>query len=205
MYVMPRTVYFGWICIQVFLTLLHLTSFLTIVSHCQFQTGFEDVSNFDEEFTSEKPILTPPKDARNLTSDEQTLFHNFTYMADWCWGIWTRQSEEAVLPELFLKSRHLVNKKWRFFQWFWQHCKEGRIKMIEKKTRMKEKKTSALPNTEPFPSNYRDDKNQTQLIYIFFVFPPPWIPILYFLSFPVIGQRNGWPLLASQWSSLLKI
>jgi len=47
-------------------------------------TGFEDVSNFDEEFTSEKPVLTPPKDARNLSSDEQTLFHNFTYMADWC-------------------------------------------------------------------------------------------------------------------------
>ena len=48
------------------------------------QTGFEDVSNFDEEFTSEKPVLTPPKDVRALTNDEQTLFQNFTYMADWC-------------------------------------------------------------------------------------------------------------------------
>jgi protein kinase N len=47
-------------------------------------TGFEDVSNFDEEFTSEKPVLTPPKDVRALTNDEQTLFQNFTYMADWC-------------------------------------------------------------------------------------------------------------------------
>merc|ERR1719245_310258 len=47
-------------------------------------TGFEDVSNFDEEFTSEKPVLTPPKDVRALTNDEQLLFQNFTYMADWC-------------------------------------------------------------------------------------------------------------------------
>ncbi|XP_069686325.1 serine/threonine-protein kinase N isoform X3 [Periplaneta americana] len=44
----------------------------------------EDVSNFDEEFTSEKPQLTPPKDPRPLTDDEQTLFKDFTYMADWC-------------------------------------------------------------------------------------------------------------------------
>jgi protein kinase N len=44
----------------------------------------EDVSNFDEEFTSEKPHLTPPKDPRPLTDDEQTLFKDFTYMADWC-------------------------------------------------------------------------------------------------------------------------
>jgi protein kinase N len=47
-------------------------------------TGFEDVSNFDEEFTSEKPKLTPPKDARDLTGDEQLLFQDFTYLADWC-------------------------------------------------------------------------------------------------------------------------
>ena len=49
-----------------------------------FQSGFEDVSNFDEEFTSEKPKLTPPKEARDLTSDEQLLFQDFTYLADWC-------------------------------------------------------------------------------------------------------------------------
>lgn len=46
--------------------------------------GLEDVSNFDEEFTSEKPKLTPPKEARELTSDEQLLFQDFTYLADWC-------------------------------------------------------------------------------------------------------------------------
>jgi len=46
--------------------------------------GSEDVSNFDEEFTSEKPLLTPPKESRALTEDEQLLFQDFTYMADWC-------------------------------------------------------------------------------------------------------------------------
>nr|CAD7429592.1 unnamed protein product [Timema monikensis] len=44
----------------------------------------EDVSNFDEEFTSEKPQLTPPKDPRPLSEVEQALFKDFTYMADWC-------------------------------------------------------------------------------------------------------------------------
>ncbi|XP_014482441.1 PREDICTED: serine/threonine-protein kinase N isoform X3 [Dinoponera quadriceps] len=44
----------------------------------------EDVSNFDEEFTSEKPQLTPPKDPRPLSDVEQSLFMDFTYMADWC-------------------------------------------------------------------------------------------------------------------------
>ncbi|XP_031828201.1 serine/threonine-protein kinase N isoform X1 [Nomia melanderi] len=44
----------------------------------------EDVSNFDEEFTSEKPHLTPPKDPRPLSDLEQSLFKDFTYMADWC-------------------------------------------------------------------------------------------------------------------------
>jgi protein kinase N len=43
----------------------------------------EDVSNFDEEFTSEKPQLTPPKDPRLLNNDEQQLFKDFTYTADW--------------------------------------------------------------------------------------------------------------------------
>ncbi|KAL0280061.1 UNVERIFIED_CONTAM: hypothetical protein PYX00_001469 [Menopon gallinae] len=44
----------------------------------------EDVSNFDEEFTSEQPQLTPPKDPRPLSETDQTLFKEFTYMADWC-------------------------------------------------------------------------------------------------------------------------
>lgn len=48
------------------------------------QKGPEDVSNFDEEFTTERPILTPPKDPRPLTKDEQALFSDFSYMADWC-------------------------------------------------------------------------------------------------------------------------
>ncbi|XP_065162435.1 serine/threonine-protein kinase N isoform X2 [Atheta coriaria] len=44
----------------------------------------EDVSNFDEEFTSEKPALSPPKEPRILTDKDQLLFKDFTYMADWC-------------------------------------------------------------------------------------------------------------------------
>ncbi|KAL1130716.1 hypothetical protein AAG570_011957, partial [Ranatra chinensis] len=47
-------------------------------------SSVEDVSNFDEEFTSEKPQLTPPKEPRPLSEDEQELFKDFTYMADWC-------------------------------------------------------------------------------------------------------------------------
>ncbi|XP_037827848.1 serine/threonine-protein kinase N isoform X7 [Lucilia sericata] len=43
----------------------------------------EDVSNFDEEFTSEKPQLTPPKEPRILTDEEQMFFQDFTYTADW--------------------------------------------------------------------------------------------------------------------------
>lgn len=53
--------------------------FLSLVQH-----SVEDVSNFDEEFTSEKPQLTPPKDPRPLSDPEQSLFKDFTYMADWC-------------------------------------------------------------------------------------------------------------------------
>ncbi|XP_031561876.1 serine/threonine-protein kinase N2-like isoform X2 [Actinia tenebrosa] len=44
----------------------------------------EDVSNFDEEFTSEEPVLTPPKEARSLSIEEQGLFTDFDYTADWC-------------------------------------------------------------------------------------------------------------------------
>ncbi|BFZ20530.1 hypothetical protein BsWGS_23569 [Bradybaena similaris] len=46
--------------------------------------NMEDVSNFDEEFTSERAILTPPKDRRPLNTDDQKLFTDFDYVADWC-------------------------------------------------------------------------------------------------------------------------
>lgn len=55
-----------------------------VLSFFSSQNGKEDVSNFDEEFTSEKPVLTPPKEARTLTDDDQMLFADFSYMADWC-------------------------------------------------------------------------------------------------------------------------
>lgn len=44
----------------------------------------EDVSNFDDEFTSEAPILTPPREPRVLTVNEQEQFADFDYIADWC-------------------------------------------------------------------------------------------------------------------------
>ncbi|XP_046577454.1 serine/threonine-protein kinase N2-like isoform X1 [Haliotis rubra] len=46
--------------------------------------GMEDVSNFDEEFTQEKAVLTPAKERRPLITNEQDLFRDFTYIADWC-------------------------------------------------------------------------------------------------------------------------
>nr|KAG5690917.1 hypothetical protein BaRGS_003408 [Batillaria attramentaria] len=51
---------------------------------CPTVRNMEDVSNFDEEFTQERAILTPPKDRRPLTQDEQRLFRDFNYIADWC-------------------------------------------------------------------------------------------------------------------------
>jgi protein kinase N len=45
----------------------------------------EDTSNFDEDFTKEQPILTPPKEnPRPLTLQEQDEFKGFEYMTDWC-------------------------------------------------------------------------------------------------------------------------
>ncbi|XP_037538090.1 serine/threonine-protein kinase N2 [Nematolebias whitei] len=46
--------------------------------------GANDVSNFDDEFTSEAPILTPPREPRMLNSEEQNQFSDFDYIADWC-------------------------------------------------------------------------------------------------------------------------
>nr|XP_008958722.2 serine/threonine-protein kinase N2 isoform X3 [Pan paniscus] len=46
--------------------------------------GREDVSNFDDEFTSEAPILTPPREPRILLEEEQEMFRDFDYIADWC-------------------------------------------------------------------------------------------------------------------------
>uniref|UniRef100_A0A670YJS2 AGC-kinase C-terminal domain-containing protein n=2 Tax=Pseudonaja textilis TaxID=8673 RepID=A0A670YJS2_PSETE len=46
--------------------------------------GREDVSNFDDEFTSEAPILTPPREPRILLEDQQDMFRDFDYIADWC-------------------------------------------------------------------------------------------------------------------------
>jgi len=44
----------------------------------------EDVSNFDSEFTVEKPILTPPRERRHISSTEQQSFKDFDFVASWC-------------------------------------------------------------------------------------------------------------------------
>uniref|UniRef100_A0A3B3HUN5 protein kinase C n=1 Tax=Oryzias latipes TaxID=8090 RepID=A0A3B3HUN5_ORYLA len=46
--------------------------------------GKEDVSNFDEEFTTEPPTLTPPREARSLTRKDQDCFRDFDYVSDLC-------------------------------------------------------------------------------------------------------------------------
>lgn len=44
----------------------------------------EDVSNFDVEFTSEDPVLTPPRERKALSSGDQQMFVGFDYVANWC-------------------------------------------------------------------------------------------------------------------------
>lgn len=41
----------------------------------------DDVSNFDEEFTREKPQLSPPKESRELSTYDQMMFQDFDYEA----------------------------------------------------------------------------------------------------------------------------
>ncbi|KRZ04966.1 Serine/threonine-protein kinase N2 [Trichinella zimbabwensis] len=42
----------------------------------------EDVSNFDEEFTKEAPLLTPPKDRKVVSNSDQAYFKDFDYLAE---------------------------------------------------------------------------------------------------------------------------
>ncbi|KAI5618410.1 serine/threonine-protein kinase N1 isoform X3, partial [Silurus asotus] len=44
----------------------------------------EDVSNFDEEFTTEAPTLTPPREPRVLSRKDQDSFRDFDYVSDLC-------------------------------------------------------------------------------------------------------------------------
>ncbi|KAL5269368.1 hypothetical protein ACHWQZ_G003008 [Mnemiopsis leidyi] len=45
--------------------------------------GKYDVSNFDEEFTQEDAVLTPPRDARPITAADQDLFSDFDFVPQW--------------------------------------------------------------------------------------------------------------------------
>jgi hypothetical protein len=44
-------------------------------------TGRLDTSNFDEQFTAERPALTPIPDG--VAREEQQEFARFSYVADW--------------------------------------------------------------------------------------------------------------------------
>nr|XP_060620373.1 serine/threonine-protein kinase N1 isoform X1 [Anolis sagrei ordinatus] len=46
--------------------------------------GREDISNFDEEFTAEAALLTPPRESRPLTQKEQDSFKDFDYVSNAC-------------------------------------------------------------------------------------------------------------------------
>uniref|UniRef100_A0A8B9JPH9 protein kinase C n=1 Tax=Astyanax mexicanus TaxID=7994 RepID=A0A8B9JPH9_ASTMX len=46
--------------------------------------GREDVSNFDAEFTTEAPALTPPRERRTLSRKDQEWFRDFDYVSDLC-------------------------------------------------------------------------------------------------------------------------
>ncbi|XP_058024644.1 serine/threonine-protein kinase N1 isoform X1 [Ahaetulla prasina] len=46
--------------------------------------GREDISNFDEEFTAEAAVLTPPRESRPLTQKEQDAFKDFDYVSSVC-------------------------------------------------------------------------------------------------------------------------
>lgn len=41
------------------------------------------MSNFDAEFTSEEPILTPAKDPRPIREEDQENFTGFDYINEW--------------------------------------------------------------------------------------------------------------------------
>ena len=40
------------------------------------------MANFDEEFTSERPVLTPPKEARPVNTNDQAMFRDFDYFSE---------------------------------------------------------------------------------------------------------------------------
>lgn len=46
--------------------------------------GREDISNFDEEFTAEAPRLTPPRESRPLSQEEQDAFKDFDCVFSAC-------------------------------------------------------------------------------------------------------------------------
>lgn len=72
----------------------------------------KDVSNFDEEFTSLKPVLTLPRTACILTSEQQEIFADF----DFSYMRWPKlfPLTAAALsspPPLFVRHKEIQQKK----------------------------------------------------------------------------------------------
>lgn len=55
----------------------------------------KDVSNFDEEFTKELPVLTPLQN--DLHEQDQEEFRNFTYTADWILEAQQQQQQQKTV------------------------------------------------------------------------------------------------------------
>ena len=70
-------------------TLYWILSLATPIKTLEFsQRGKYDVSNFDEEFTQEDAVLTPPRDARPITAADQDLFSDFDFVPQWSLFHW---------------------------------------------------------------------------------------------------------------------
>ena len=53
-------------------------------------------TNFDTEFTSEEPILTPAKDSRPIHDEDEEHFAGFDYINEW-WISWC-WTQSIVIP-----------------------------------------------------------------------------------------------------------
>jgi len=81
-FIMTRFKYYGSRSFHDF-CLVYFIHKCVVLCHCR-QRHPEDVSNFDEEFTVEKPILTPPRERRHIGDKEHQLFKDFDFVAGWC-------------------------------------------------------------------------------------------------------------------------
>ncbi|KAI6075968.1 Serine/threonine-protein kinase N3 [Aix galericulata] len=66
-----------------------------------------DISNFDEEFTSQKPIVTPPEEVAFLTNKEQAVFKDFDFVSKHLLDGDTGAAKRRKLNKAWIHERHL--------------------------------------------------------------------------------------------------